>query len=454
MKEPAVSHHPALPVVVIGAGPVGLAAAAHLLERGQTTIVLEAGERPAAGVRGWAHVRLFSAWGQIVDEAARRLLEPTGWTAPDASAYPTGGEWAAGYLDPLAAALGDTVRLRHRVTGITRDGVDRLSDAGRDATPFAVLVDTPDGPQRLLARAVLDASGSTGTPNPLGADGLPAAGEAAAAERVDRGIPDLADPDVRARHAGRHTAVLGAGHSAQTAVLALADLAAEEPGTTVTWVLRRHLDPIRVGGGAADQLPRRGALGLAAQRAADEGRITVVEGFRPAAVEPSAAGVALVALDGRRIEGLDRLVGLTGFRPDLTLEAELRLDLDPATQAPRALGPLIDPNVHSCGTVPPHGEAELRHPERDLYLVGMKAYGRAPTFLALTGYEQVRSVAAHLAGDHEAARRVDLRLPETGVCSGAGLVDAGLVDAGLVEAGLVDGGLPLVGAGDAATGCC
>ena len=47
----------------------------------------------------------------------------------------------------------------------------------------------------------------------------------------------------------------------------------------------------------------------------------------------------------------------------------------------------------------------------------MKSYGRAPTFLLATGYEQVRSIAAALAGDWTAARDVQLDLPETGVCS-------------------------------------
>jgi hypothetical protein len=81
------------------------------------------------------------------------------------------------------------------------------------------------------------------------------------------------------------------------------------------------------------------------------------------------------------------------------------------------LGPLIDPEFHSCGTVPPHGAALLAHPDEDFYIVGMKSYGRAPTFLLATGYEQVRSVAAALAGDQEAADTVQLELPETGVCS-------------------------------------
>jgi hypothetical protein len=101
--------------------------------------------------------------------------------------------------------------------------------------------------------------------------------------------------------------------------------------------------------------------------------------------------------------------------------SELRLDLHPWLESSRLLGPLIDPNEHSCGTVPPHGEQELRHPESGVYIVGMKSYGRAPTFLMITGYEQVRSVVAALAGDWDAARDTRLVLPETGVCHGLGV---------------------------------
>ena len=111
---------------------------------------------------------------------------------------------------------------------------------------------------------------------------------------------------------------------------------------------------------------------------------------------------------------------LTGFRPDLSFLTEIRLDLDPTLEAPRRIAAEIDPNIHSCGSVRATGAADLAQPEPDLYLVGMKSYGRAPTFLALTGYEQVRSVVAALAGDHEAAARVELVLPDTGVCGGAG----------------------------------
>ena len=227
-----------LPVVVIGAGPQGLAAAAHLLERGIEPLVIEAGDGPASAVAEWGHVRLFSPWPELVDQAAERLLAPGGWAAPG-QGYPTGAEWVAGYLRPLAEALGGRVRYGTRVTGVSRKGRDRLVDAGRGDQPFTVHVTGQGGDEgKLYARAVIDASGTWRQPNPAGADGLPALGERAAAGEglVRYQIPDFAAPEP---FAGRHTVVLGAGHSAATAVIELARIARANPGTRVTWALRR-----------------------------------------------------------------------------------------------------------------------------------------------------------------------------------------------------------------------
>ncbi|MFB7835094.1 NAD(P)-binding domain-containing protein [Streptomyces sp. NPDC056056] len=415
-----------LPVVVVGAGPAGLAAAAHLVDRGLEPLVLEAGTQAGAAVQEWAHVRLFSAWSEVVDPAAEKLLAPTGWVKPDADAYPTGGDWVAAYLQPLADVLGDRIRLDARVTGVSRTGRDRVVDADREQQPFTVHIRYGDGrEERVLARAVIDASGTWSTPSPAGGDGLPALGERAATDRISYRVPDLKDPAVRARYAGRRTAVIGSGASAFTALASLAALAKSQggAGTRATWVLRRAISGTTFGGGSADQLPARGALGLAAKAAVDEGYADAVTGFRTDAIERDGERLVLVAEDGRRLEPVDEVIVLTGFRPDLTFLDELRLGLDDRLQAPVELAPLIDPNQHSCGTVYPHGVKELAHPEEGVYLVGMKSYGRAPSFLALTGYEQVRSVAAAIAGDRESAERVELVLPETGVCGGAGLFD-------------------------------
>ena len=169
-------------------------------------------------------------------------------------------------------------------------------------------------------------------------------------------VPDLADPAVRARYAGKRIAVAGSGHSALTALVAFAELAETAPGTHVDWLLRRGQVGDTFGGGEADQLPARGALGEQARRAVAAGHISTVTGFRTAAV--TRPGRWAGGAGGRRratTAPVDEVVVLTGFRPDLSFLSEVRLDLDPVLQAPRALAPMIDPNVHSCGTVYPHG---------------------------------------------------------------------------------------------------
>ncbi|MET8121944.1 FAD-dependent oxidoreductase [Micromonospora sp. NPDC005189] len=407
-----------LPVVVIGAGPTGLAAAAHLHERGLTFTVLEAGDTPGAAVRQWGHVRVFSPWRYNIDPAARRLLDEAGWVAPDLEALPTGAELAGDYLQPLAELpqLKPHLRYGARVEAISRLGLDRLRTAGRDTTPF--LIRLADGDE-LLARAVIDASGTWRTPNVLGASGLPARGEADVTAYLEHALPDVLGAD-RDRFVGRHTLVVGAGHSAANTLLSLAELAAAEPGTEVTWAIRTANPARTYGGGDADALPARGALGARLRAHVDAGRIRLLTGFSVHALTPADGRVAVVvrhADGGEESITVDRIVAATGFRPDHTIAAELRLDLDPIMGATRALAPLIDPNEHSCGTVPPHGVDELTHPESGYYAVGMKSYGRAPTFLMATGYEQVRSVVAALAGDWVAARDVQLDLPETGVCN-------------------------------------
>lgn len=417
-----------LPVVVIGAGPQGLAAAAHLRERGMGVVVLEKGATPAAAVREWGHVRLFSAWGELVDPAAQRLLEGTGWTAPDGG-YPTGDEWADLYLDRLAEELGDdVVRCRHRVIGAARAGRDLLVSADRDSQPFTVhVVDAEGRESRLLARAVIDASGTWGSPNPAGADGLPALGERSAGTLVSHQIPDPAETDA---FAGRHTVVIGSGASAFNALATLAVAAERDRDTRITWVVRRPASATTFGGGEADQLPERGALGLRAKALVDADTVQLLPGFRTQEIRRQGDRAVVVAEDGRATAPADHLVVLTGFRPDLSFLSEVRLDLDPVLQAPRLLASEVDPNLHSCGSVRATGAADLAQPESGFFIVGAKSYGRAPTFLALTGYEQIRSVVAWLAGDFEAAARVELVLPDTGVCGGAGLYDAPGQDTG------------------------
>lgn len=411
-----------LPVAVIGAGPVGLAAVARLIERGIAPLLLEAGDHVGTSLRDYGHVRLFSPWRYDVDHAMAAQLEGTGWTAPNADGLPLAGEIVDRVLQPYAAlpAVQRTLHLNTKVTAISREGFDKVKTAGRESAPFVIRAVQHGQPVEFRARAVIDASGTWSTPNPLGANGLPAIGERENAAAIFYGIPDVLGRE-RARYAGQRTLVVGAGHSAANALLSLAELAEVVPGTRLAWAVRSSVLTRVFGGGDADALPARGQLGSALKMLRDSGRMEFVGGLRIGEVVRTGATLTVRGLDteGRPVEltGIDQIVCATGQRPDLTMVGELRLKLDPWLESTEALGPLIDPNVHSCGTVRPHGHRELGHPEKGFYTLGVKSYGRAPTFLMATGFEQARSVVAAIAGDLEAADRVELELPETGVCS-------------------------------------
>jgi thioredoxin reductase len=404
-------------VAVIGAGPVGLAAAAHLHAYQQAFVVLEAGSEAGAAVREWGHVRTFSPWRYMVDSAAKGLLEATGWTSPDADHLPTGHELIDQYVKPLAnhPAIRPHVRYHARVTSIGRKDFDKVRTLGREQQPFEIRLDSGES---IEARAVIDASGTWRRPNPAGSGGVPAAGEIIGTDRIAYGIPDVTETE-RSRYAGKRVLVVGSGHSAFTVILDLMVLADRAPGTYITWVMRReNLDSVW-GGGSSDALEARGELGQRARRAVEAGRIRVLTPYRIRSIATSGGALRIDGVIGSDPVSVDtdQMIVCTGFRPDLEMLREVRLSLDPWLECPAALGPLIDPNEHSCGTVRPHGARELAHPEKDFYVVGMKSYGRAPTFLLATGYEQARSVVAMLAGDTAAAERVELVLPETGVCS-------------------------------------
>jgi len=274
---------------------------------------------------------------------------------------------------------------------------------------------------------VIDASGTWTQPNPLGASGLPALGEPDARARITYGLPDIGGRDC-SRYAGRRTVVVGAGHSAATSLLALAELQHQAPGTEVVWAVRSATPRLLVGKGSAeaDELPARGRLATDLAALVEEGRIEWVAGFR---INTVALTGDRVRLAGDHVQGddvlqvqdlvveADAVIAATGFRPDHAIAAELRLALEPALETPTALGPIIDPNVHTCGTVPAHGIAELAHPEPGYVVVGMKSYGRAPTFLLATGYQQVRSVVAGLAGDRAGALHRDQGPPAAAMCA-------------------------------------
>ena len=417
MQNPTPSSP--LPVAIIGAGPVGLAAAAHLVQRDQPFVIFEAGSSVAAHLQGYRQVQLFSPWQYNTDKAAVNLLTKEAWTTPALDALPTAAELVDTYLLPLSrlGSIAPHLHLNARVQAVSRQGYDKVKTRGRASAPFVLRVALPSGVQEFRAQAVIDASGTWSQPNPLGGNGLPALGEQEHASHIRYGLPDILGSE-RVRYAGKKVLVVGAGHSAAGSLIALASLAEQDPQTRLVWVVRGSDTAKVFGGAAADGLPARGALGERLHKLVDTGRLEVRMGFRIAALVERHGALTVMPdnPDVPAVLGVDEIIGATGARPDHHITNELRTQHDAWLESTVQLAPLIDPNEHSCGTVRPHGHRELAHPEQGFYAIGAKSYGRAPNFLMATGYEQARSVVAAITGDMVAADTVQLDLPQTGVC--------------------------------------
>ncbi|MFP7199611.1 NAD(P)-binding domain-containing protein [Lysinibacillus halotolerans] len=407
-----------LPIAIIGAGPIGLAAAAHLVDRGQNFILLEAGSRVGHHVLEWGHVRLFSPWQYNIDKVAKKLLKNSGWNEPPKDVLPIGKELVENYLEPLAKlpAIEKNLHLHSKVVSISKKGLDKMKNLAREESSFMIYVEQQGITKRIEARAVIDATGTWSQPNPVNADNIWTSEERKLNEQIYYGIPDIKGSH-RERYEGKRVAVVGGGHSAINTILELSLLG---DNVEISWIMRKKRVEDAYGGEEKDALKGRGELGSRIHQLVDGGFVKVLTPFTIRQLNSNENGIDLIGeYEGNEftLSGIDEIITNTGSRPDFSFLREIRLSVDAATESVEALSPLIDPNLHSCGTVRPHGEEILRQPEKNFYIVGMKSYGRAPTFLMATGYEQIRSIVSYLSGDIEASKRVELELPETGVCS-------------------------------------
>ncbi|MEC1262081.1 NAD(P)-binding domain-containing protein [Bacillus swezeyi] len=411
-----------LPVAIIGGGPVGTAAAAHLILRNEPFILFEEGKDIGTNFLDYGHVRLFSPWEYNIDEAAKALLKKHHVPLPDKDELPLGAEIVSRYLKPLTELpeMKPYIHLKSRVVHVGKKGFDKTKTKGRDQSPFILHVKADNAEEkRYEAKAVIDATGTWQNPNPISADGIITDEEKRAFKQIYYGIPDVLNRD-RERYLNKTVAVVGSGHSAIHTLLDLARLKQQNANTNIIWILRKEQVAEAFGGEENDQLPARGELGLRLRKTLESGSITVFPSMFIQSVSFGQDGklrmIGLQHQQQKKLENIDEIIANTGARPDFRFLKEVRHTFDPALECVPDLAELIDPNIHSCGTVRPHGEKELRQPEKNFYIIGSKSYGRAPTFLLATGYEQARSVTAHITGDKESAKRVELKLPETGVC--------------------------------------
>ncbi len=394
-------------LAILGAGPIGLEAAAHALELGFDAHVFERGE-VGAHLVAWGHVRMFTPWRMDIGPATARLLAKHGIAVPSGDDCPTGLELAEQVLQPLAALpeFKGRVHAHSQVVQVARHGArkgDLLGKPERATHPFRMLVRDAGGRESYLhAHSVVDATGTFGTPNAAGTGGIPARGETYLAPQMSY-HPDDVRGLRRERHAAKTTIVIGNGASALTTVAALAQLASEVPATRTIWITRRDT-PGFAHESAEDSLPARAAL-YAEGRRLQSGTVESVKwvgGCEVEGFEYNSAThryrVNLARGGAQQTEEGDQVIVNCGYGPDGALHRELQIHECYASLAPMKLAAaLLDSGASDCTTVPAFGVAQLANPEPHYFIVGAKSHGRGSQFLLQTGYAQVADVLGALA---------------------------------------------------------
>ncbi len=408
------------PVIIIGGGPIGLAAAAHLCQRGMDFLLLEEGVRVGDSVAEWGHVKMFSSWSLNTDPVAASMLSSAGWKRSDPDKFPTGNELVNDYLKPLSQLprIAPRILLNRKVRHISRQLGKRFTN--RSSSPFvinALNIETQEA-ERFYAAKVIDASGTWKSPSPLGGFGYKIPGEEN--ENIATGIPDVLESH-RKTYLGKDTVVIGSGHSAIAVINDLVELKRQTGSGKVTWVVRSD----NTEGGACKPaiLPGRGELESGARSLYEKKEIRLINNFYAQNISETGNGKLFIngIREGRKsLVEADRVVVATGCRPDVAMTRELQLQYDHLFECPVGVSQLIvDAGARGEAIPAPHGYKALLHPEPDYYVVGMKSHGRAQNFFLMSGYEQVRSVCAYVCGDIEAANKVEFEYPEDGVCGGA-----------------------------------
>lgn len=392
-------------IAILGAGPVGLEAALAAVDAGRPFTLYESAPHAAGNIRSWGHVRLFTPWSMNVSARMRRHLEAAGLEVPQGDDCPDGAELADRLLAPVAAlpSVAPHLESATKVLSIARQGLlkhEEIGTAERARRPFRLVVRTSDGSERVdHAHVVLDCTGTYGVANALGEGGVAAPGESAVEAHILRQIPDVnAEPGA---WAGKTLLLSGAGHSAQTAVCDLADLADRHPGTRIVWALRRDeptwsIDP-------DDPLPERSRLTerAAAIAAGASESVEVLTGVTVDALRrvDDAVEVTLARADGSSLtRRVDLIVSLTGYIGDAALHRQLQVHECYATSGPMKLAAaLLGQGSANCLEQQSHGAEALTNPEPGFFILGIKSYGRSPGFLMQVGWTQVEEVFSLLS---------------------------------------------------------
>ncbi|NIM61550.1 MAG: hypothetical protein GTN89_10300, partial [Acidobacteria bacterium] len=327
----------------------------------------------------------------------------SGATLPEDDEIQTGRDYVERFLEPLARSerLRGAVREHTEVLAIGRDRLLKTDLIGgeRHTHPFRLLLRANGVESTEHADVVLDCSGTWRHANALGNGGIPAPGETEAAGAIRYRLDDILGAD-RARYEGKRVLLVGAGHSAATALDQLRQL----EGATTIWVRRSD-------GGEPyvlqehDPLPERDRLNRLGNRIAggtepgfEVRAATLVE--RLTKTPSGAVRVTLAGARGEETVEVDAILALVGYRPDREIYRELQVHECWATMGPMKLAAsLMASDAADCLAQSSAGAETLTSPEPGFFILGAKSYGKNVNFLIRLGLEQIRDAFTLIDGD-------------------------------------------------------
>lgn len=382
--------------VIIGAGPMGFETALRALDRGFEVTMLEAG-RIGENMRQWQHVRFFSPFVMNISPRVRQALAGNALPADDAIL--TGGEFIESVLEPMARLpqLEGKIHCGQRVVSIARAGLGKMGLPNhplRTERPFRILSEDAEGREKIWETdIVFDASGVYGQPNWAGAAGMPAPGERRHNERIVRHLRDFDGSEFK-HYAGKRVLLIGHGHSAAHAIMALNNISQQAPATQVVWAVRtdRTKPILEV---PDDPLPERAKIAGAANEIAQKPapNIRVLRRASLEALLDANSCLKAKLKVWRNIEDveIDEMIALTGYRPNLDMLRELTAEFSGISEGVNGLYRALT-NITDCLAKIEVKPQALQTGEPNFFVVGMKSYGRNAGFLLQSGVDQVEAI--------------------------------------------------------------
>lgn len=358
-------------LVIIGAGPMGIALAVRMLSIKKSFTIIEKGSSVGSNILEWGHVHFFSNWKECVDLKSQNLLSESIPLDYDSEGYPSGNEFVKKYLIPLANLnqLKNNIVLRSEVVEV---------EFNFSTEKFLVTFHQNGETKFIETKVVVDASGNWGNTNKLikdGSDYYP---------HINR-IPKPSY--IRHHFQDAKVAIVGNGHSAMNSIALVSDYSNAE----INWLIRK--DSPNFGKSKVDG--QSIALENKVIDLVNQKQIIIHKNFLVSKVENRGSQVEIFSEQGHSLRRMDYLIENIGANADYSFLKNIPINVDDTFNVPANLACKINPKFHTCSSLSYNFEDTVIS-DVDYYVVGMKSFGKASNFLLSYGYDILDELAKHI----------------------------------------------------------